>query len=153
MVPGTAGDAVMKRQPAFTLVECIAALLVTSLVVVLTGYALTAVRTTSRLSLAQATDWVICLQELESADHHFALKWADRYQLELRDLNQHRNYELCLRDRLYLRSVNGGYMPVFSNIRVEQSGFKRLDSQRVYITVTRTNGQKLEGIVCFEKDQ
>ena len=76
----------MKRS-AFTLVECIGSLLVTSLVVVLTGYALTAVRTTSRPSLDRATDWIICLQELESPDHRFALKRAERYQLELCDLN------------------------------------------------------------------
>lgn len=143
----------MKKRLAFTLVECIGALLVTSLVVVLTGYALTAVRTTSRTSLVHATDWIICLQELESADHRFALRRVDRYQLELRDLNQRRIYELCLRDRLYLRASSGGYMPVFSNIRGEQSAFKRLDNQRVHVTVVRTNGQRLEGVVCFEKDQ
>ena len=125
----------MKRS-AFTLVECIGALLVTSLVVVLTGYALTAIRTTSRPSLDRATDWIICLQELESPDHRFALKRTERYQLEL-----------------YLRAPNGGYMPIFSNIRGEQSAFKRLDSQRVHVTVVRTNGQKLEGVVCFEKDR
>ena len=142
----------MKRS-AFTLVECIGALLVTSLVVVLTGYALTAVRTTSRPPLDRATDWIICLQELESPDHRFALKRAERYQLELYDLNQRRIYELCLRDRLYLRAPNGCYMPIFSNIRGEQSAFKRLDSQRVHVTVVRTNGQKLEGVVCFEKDR
>lgn len=142
----------MKRS-AFTLVECIGALLVTSLVVVLTGYALTAVRTTSRPPLDRATDWIICLQELESPDHRFVLKRAERYQLELYDLNQRRIYELCLRDRLYLRAPNGGYMPIFSNIRGEQSAFKRLDSQRVHVTVVRTNGQKLEGVVCFEKDR
>lgn len=143
----------MKRQPAFTLAECIAALLVTSIVVVLTGYALTTVRTTSRESLAHATDWIICLQELESADHRFALQRVNRYQLELRDLNQQRDYELCIRDRLYLRTTSGGYMPVFSNIKAAQSSFTRLDGQRVRIMVTRTNGQKLEGIVCFEKNQ
>ena len=104
-------------------------------------------------SLDRATDWIICLQELESPDHRFALKRAERYQLELCDLNQRRIYELCLRDRLYLRAPNGGYMPIFSNIRGEQSAFKRLDSQRVHVTVVRTNGQKLEGVVCFEKDR
>lgn len=143
----------MKRQPAFTLVECVGALLVTSLVVVLLSLTMTAVRTISQRSLDGAVDWLICLQELESPDHQFALERVTPTELQLKDQHQQRKYQLRIGDRLYLRAPNGGYMPIFSGIRGGRSFFRRLDSQRVYIEVERNNGQKMAGIICFEKDE
>lgn len=141
----------MRKRAAFTLAECVAALLVTSLVVVLLGLSMTAVRTINRQSLGGAVDWFICLQELESPDHRFALERAKPSELQLRDQCQQRDYQLRIRDCLYLRTPNGGYMPIFSGVCGEQSFFRRLDSQRVYIEVERQNGQKMAGIICFER--
>lgn len=141
----------MKRRAAFTLVECVGALLVTSLVVILLSLAMTAVRTINRQSLGGAADWFICLQELESPDHRFILKRVKPAELQLKDQCQQRDYQLRIRDCLYLRTPNGGYMPIFSGIRGERSFFQRLDSQRVYVEVERQNGQKMAGIICFER--
>lgn len=141
----------MKKGPAFTLVECVGALIITSLVIILAGLAMTNVRQLSRHSLAGSVDWIICLQELESANHHFELKKVERYQLVLRDQQQQRDYQLRIRDRLYLRAANGGYMPILSGVRGKYSSFRRIDQQRVYIEVERTNGRRDYGIACFAK--
>ncbi|HJA21406.1 type IV pilus minor pilin ComGF family protein [Limosilactobacillus panis] len=141
----------MKKRGAFTLVECIAALMVTTFVIILAGLAMTSVRKVNQHSLAGSVDWFICLQELESPDQTFALKKVYRYRLLLRDQRQQRNYELRISDRLYLRTPTGGYMPVLSAVRADKSFFRQLDQQRVYVEVGRTNGQKNYGIICFDK--
>lgn len=142
----------MRKDAAFTLVECISALIVTSLVVVLVGYAMTGVRGLSRHALSNAVDWQICMQELESSEHRFALKKANSEGIFLKEQTSGRNFELRAADRLYLRAANGGYVPIFSGIKNGKTIFHQLDKQRVYLKVERKNGQKLTGVVCFEKD-
>lgn len=142
----------MKKVPAFTLIECVAALLVTAIVIVLAGFSLTALQTMGKRSLDRPVDWIICLQELESPNHRFALTDVQAHHLSLYDQKQQRHYELRASDRLYLRSAgDGGYMPIFSGIQEGKTCFKKLSDQRVQIEVKRENGQALTGILFFAK--
>lgn len=143
----------MKKRAAFTLVECISALIVTSIVVLLIGYAMTSVRTMVKRSLSNTVDWQICLQELESSNHHFVLQHANSKSIFLLEQTSGREFELRALDRLYLRASNGGYVPIFSGIKMDRTVFRQLDDQRVYIKVERDNGQELTGIACFEADK
>ncbi|QZN93674.1 hypothetical protein KZE55_03765 [Limosilactobacillus panis] len=143
----------MKKRLAFTLIECVAALLVTTVVIVLAGMTINSLRSVTRQSLDQPIDWIICLQELESPRHAYALVNVESNAVVLRDQHTDRLYELCAQKRLYLRAKkDGGYMPVFSDIRDQKTVFKQLDQQRVYIKVERTNGEVLTGFLCFRKD-
>lgn len=143
----------MKKRAAFTLIECVAALLVTTIVIILAGMTISSLRSVTRQSLDQPLDWIICLQELESPRHAYALVSVGDNTVVLRDQHTDRLYELCAQKRLYLRAQkDGGYMPVFSGIRDQKMVFRQLDQQRVYIKVERTNGEVLTGFLCFRKD-
>ncbi|WP_076461272.1 hypothetical protein [Limosilactobacillus caccae] len=144
----------MKRRAAFTIVECICALLITSLVVLGIGALMTSVRQANRSDLNEAVDWYMFLQELESPRHRFELRHVYRSSLILYGQVAARSYELKGSTCFYLTGGHdGGYLPLIDNLKAYDCDFKQLDEQRVLIEVERKNGQHLAGIVKFYPPQ
>lgn len=141
----------MKRlghQAAFTLVECLLALVVVSIVVTLVGLTLPAAYQASRQRLANPLDFQLMLAELEDRDHRFRLKGVNQHSLQLVD-QQNKEFTLRSADRVYLTSNNGGYMELLDGIEVRSLVCQQLDSRRVLIAVTRKNGQRQWATVRF----
>ncbi|MDO4903388.1 MAG: competence type IV pilus minor pilin ComGF [Limosilactobacillus sp.] len=128
--------------------ECISALIITSIVIVLMSLAMTSVRSLAKHSLSQDLDWQIFLKEMESDTHDFVLERVFTNDIELYEKTTKKHVTLKTRGRMYLSYAGGGYVPVFGYVNVTYC--RRLDDRRVYIETERENGEKLSGILCFD---
>lgn len=143
----------MKRCGAFTVIECVAALIVTSITLVLASWSLSALKDANQHSLDSSVDWYVFLKEMEADYHHFRLKNVAGTEVRVYSPRTGLDYVLQGRDALYLTAWNrGGYMRLFDNIQGKTCRFERLPGQRVRVEVTRTNGEKLAGIIQFYQD-
>lgn len=140
----------MKRLTGFTIIECVLALVVASLTLLLAGWGMTALATSNRHSLDSPVDWYIFLQEMEADSHHFILRNVGEDELQVFSPHTGLDYTLQGRDALYLKAWDrGGYLPLFDGIKGETCRFKRLPGQRVRVEVRRKNGEELVGIIQF----
>ena len=138
---------------AFTLVECLIALIIMSLITLLLSLQIRVIKSTTTKSLERPLDWYICLTELESQDHQFMLEKVSNKKLQLTSRSSGLTYELYGTDRLYLSRANrGGYMLLFSDIKPGTVKFNELAGERVKIQAERKNGQKLIGVVKFYEE-
>lgn len=143
----------MRKLPAFTIVECIAALLITAVTLVLAGWGMTALSASERHSLDHPIDWYVFLKEMEADNHHFVLKRVSGREVQVYSPRTDLNYTLQGRNVLYLTaSARGGYLPLLDGIQGKAYHFTRLPGQRVLVEVTRENGEKLVGIMQFYQE-
>ncbi|MFQ9705477.1 MAG: competence type IV pilus minor pilin ComGF [Limosilactobacillus pontis] len=140
----------MKRLTGFTIIECVIALAITTLTILLAGWGLTALSTSNRHSLDSSVDWYIFLQEMEADSHHFILRKVAGTELQVYSPRTGFVYTLQGRDVLYLKAWGrGGYLPLLEGIQGKTCRFKQLVGQRVRVEVVRENGEKLVGIIQF----
>ncbi len=139
----------MKHFKGFTIIECVAALAITALTLLLAGWSLTALSASNRHSLDYSVDWYVFLKEMEAGSHHFVLQEVHVDNIRVHSPQTDLDYLLQKHnDNLYLTSWSrGGYMPLFSG--VEACTFKQLPGRRVLVEVTRENGEKLAGVIQF----
>ncbi|MBC8744413.1 ComGF family competence protein [Limosilactobacillus caviae] len=136
------------KQAAFTLAEGICALIISSLIIFNISLAITGIKKTNSLNLDPTIDWYLFLHELESDNHRFEIVQVQNQQLLLFSQAAHRNYELKGSNTLYLTCrQGGGYLPLLDGVKPREYSFTQLDSQRVLIEVTRTNGKKVKSVV------
>lgn len=140
----------MKKRNAFTIIECICALMVTTLVVLSISALMTTIRRVNRVDLNNSVDWYMFIQEMESSRHRFELRHVYRRSLLLYSQAARRDYELKGADSFYLTCrQDGGYLPLLDEVKAYDCKFKQLDDQRVLVEVERKNGQQLAGIIKF----
>lgn len=139
----------MKRS-AFTIIECICSLLVTTIVIFLVSFLMTDVKKLNTHSLDSEIDWYLFLQEMEAPKHHFILLHTQKHFLYLRSEQSRLNYTLRGYTGLYLTGTStGGYLPLLDNVAPDQFSFNQLDDRRVQVEVKRTNGKVQRGIIKF----
>lgn len=140
----------MRKRKAFTIIECVAAMAITAVTMLLVSFAITNLKQFNQRSLDSAVDWYVFLNELEMEEHHFIIDKVTKYHLFLKEGPNGEIYELQGRDVFYLSKFpGGGYLPLFEGIRGDHYYFRRLGKSRVLIAVQRTSGQELSGIVKF----
>lgn len=138
------------KKAAFTLVEAICALIISSLVIINISLVTTSMKQVSKMNLESTITWHLFLRELESVNHRFELIGIRDKRLLLYSQTTDQKYELRENHALYLtRQDKGGYMPLLDNIKNHEYSFSQLDSQRVLIKVTRKDGEKASAIVRF----
>lgn len=138
------------KKAAFTLVEAICALIISSLVIINISLVTTSMKQVSKMNLESTIAWHLFLRELESVNHRFELIGIRDKRLLLYSQTTDQKYELRENHALYLtRQDKGGYMPLLDNIKNHEYSFSQLDSQRVLIKVTRKDGEKASAIVRF----
>lgn len=139
----------MRRLRGFTIIECVVALLITALILLLAGWSMNALAVSNRHSLDSSVDWYVFLKEMEADSHHFVLKQVNSYEIRLNSRRSGLDYTLQERgNTLYLTAWHrGGYLPLFSGART--CVFRQLPGRRVLVEVTRENGEKLAGIIQF----
>ena len=76
----------MKKE-GFTLVECLAALVIAALIVMLLSFQMKVIKSSCIKQNSQPLDWYLCLSELESVDHHFMIEEVSSNQLRLEQVN------------------------------------------------------------------
>lgn len=140
----------MKRLAAFTIIECVLALMITAVTLILVSWSLSALRQVNQHSLDDSVDWYVFLREMEADSHHFILKGVDGSEVRVHSPKTGMDYVLQGRDTLYLTAwQRGGYLPLLDNIKGKTCSFRQLAGQRVLIEVTRENGKKMAGIIQF----
>lgn len=140
----------MRKRRAFTIIESVAAMVITAVVMLLISFTMANLKQFNQRSLDPAVDWYIFLNELEAEEHHFVISKVTKYHLFLKEGQNGETYELHGRDVFYLSKFpGGGYLPLFEGIRGDHYYFRHLGGTRVLIKVQRTNGQELSGIVKF----
>ncbi|MGN1279628.1 MAG: competence type IV pilus minor pilin ComGF [Limosilactobacillus sp.] len=141
----------MKQFRGFTIIECVIALVITALTLLLAGWAMTALSASNRHSLDSSVDWYVFLKEMEADSHRFVLKRVDANRIRVNSWQSGTDLDYVLQQQhgnLYLTtSSRGGYMPLFSGVKT--CTFKRLSGHRVLVEVTRENGKKLAGVIQF----
>jgi prepilin-type N-terminal cleavage/methylation domain-containing protein len=138
------------KKEGFTLVECLAALVIAALIVMLLSFQMKVIKSSCIKQNSQPLDWYLCLSELESVDHHFMIEEVSSNQLRLWSKSTGLTYELHSTDRLYLSCVgHGGYMLIFRDLAPNSVTFSELSGSRVEIRGQRKNGQGLIGVVKF----
>lgn len=141
------------RRSAFTIAECVAALAITAIVIVLINYLLTGLRKANQRSLDPAVDWYVFLAEMEAPSHQFILKDVKQREMQVKSKQTGLTYELHGNDVLYLSvPYRGGYLPLFNDVRPGHYRFKRVGPNRALMEVERKNGQLLEEIVNFSPE-
>lgn len=139
----------MKRFSGFTIIECVAALAITALTLLLASWSMTALSSSNRHSLDGSVDWYVFLKEMEADNHHFVLEEVHLDNIRVKSRKNDLDYVLQWKPGvLYLKERDrGGYMPLFNGAR--KCAFKRLSGQRVLVEVTRENGERLSGALQF----
>ena len=103
----------MKHFKGFTIIECVAALAITALTLLLAGWSLTALSASNRHSLDCSVDWYVFLQEMEADSHHFILRNVGEDELQVFSPHTGLDYTLQGRDALYLKAWDrGGYLTI-----------------------------------------
>ncbi len=131
----------MKQFSGFTIIECVAALTITALTLLLASWSMTALSANNRHSLDSSVDWYVFLKEMEADNHHFILEQVHLDNIRVKSRKNDLDYVLQHKPGvLYLKErTRGGYMPLFSGAR--RCVFKRLSGQRVLVEVKRENGE------------
>lgn len=143
----------MKKMTGFTIIECVLALLITAMTLLLASWAMTALADNERHSLDHPIDWYVFMKEMEAANHHFVLKEVSEKRIRVYSPRTDLNYTLHGRNILHLTTVErGGYLPLLDGVRDREYRFTRLPGQRVLVEVTRENGERLAGIIQFYQE-
>ena len=139
---------------AFTLIECICALLVTSLVVILLSLFLSTARHSPLMNADQPLDWYLCLAELESPDHQFEITRVNQIEARLTSRLNNRQYLLRGRERVYLTMADGkgGYLPLFDDLQVGSFHCRQIGHNQMELEIRRKNGHQERGIVRLSND-
>lgn len=136
------------KEPAFTLFECIIALLVTGIVIAIVSMTLPTAQRATRRHLSNPLDFELCLAELEGDDHKFRLLQVNEHSCELLDTKTKKHFNLLGRGRVYLTAA-GGYMELLDDIQPGTLICRQLDHSRVAISVERSNGITQCAVVRF----
>lgn len=137
------------KKSAFTLIECICALIVTSLVVIMMSFIMVMIRQSTVGQADQPLDWYLCLAELESPDHQFEITRVNNIEARLTSQLNNRQYLLRGREHLYLTMADrpGGFLPLFDDIKPASFYCRRLNNHQLEVRIQRKNGQVERGIV------
>lgn len=143
----------MKKMTGFTIIECIMALLITAITLMLAGWGMTALTNSERHSLDHPVAWYVFLKEMEADSHHFVLRHVSGTAVRVYSPRTGLNYTLQGRRVMYLTAVErGGYLPLLDGIQGKAYRFTQLPGQRVLVEVTRENGERLAGIIQFYQE-
>lgn len=147
----------MRRQKAFTLLECLVALLITSMIVMVISFVLHSFqRQATNAVHDEDLKWYMFLRELESPVHQFELypdvgAEKNSNTLNLHSRTSHKYYSLAYKDdKFYLKMTHGGsgYLLLLDgvtsgvNFRID-----RLSDQRVRITAKLCDHIEHTGVV------
>lgn len=141
----------MKRK-GFTLIECILALLVTSMVVILIGLLLHSFEKSDHQSIDESAQWYLFLRELESPTHQFQLMRCSDHRLMLNSPVSVKYYQLNGKSShlyLSLQENGGGYLPLLDHVRTFHA--QQISDRQVEIEVETISGHKYDNIVLFDK--
>lgn len=140
------------KSRGFTLIECILALLVTSMVVFLIGLFLHSFEKSDHQTIDESAQWYLFLRELESPAHQFQLMNCSDHRLMLNSPVSVKYYQLNGKSShlyLSLQENGGGYLPLLDHVKVFHA--QQISDQQVKFKVETTSGHKYDNTVTLNK--
>lgn len=142
----------MRKRPAWTLVECLISLFVLSLMIVIVQVILPGMDHLQNDSLKNTTDWYLFIQRLEDPKYQFQLRSSGTQRLFLYSERMKEEYQVQSgRSAIYLRTSQGGYLPVLVNYQPGSIRFVQLDTKSVMVKGQLANGERKGAIIHFQK--
>ncbi|WP_137597497.1 competence type IV pilus minor pilin ComGF [Paucilactobacillus kaifaensis] len=140
------------KKSGFTLIECILALLITSMVAMLIGLFLHSFQKNDHQTIDESAQWYLFLRELESPTHQFQLMSCSDHRLMLNSPISVKYYQLNGKSThlyLSLQENGGGYLPLLD--RVKDFHAQQISDRQVELKVETLSGHKYDNIVIFNK--
>lgn len=140
------------KQRGFTLIECILALLITSMVMLTIGWFLHSFEKSDHQSIDESAQWYLFLRELESPTHQFQLMGCGEHRIMLSSPVHVKYYNLDGNDdHIYLTLLEhgGGYLPLLDHVQKFKTD--QISDTQVEIKVETTSGHEYNDIVKFHK--
>lgn len=143
----------MLKRKGFTILECIVSLLV---LVMISGLIQFVIPMTSKInthSWKDATDWYLFLQRLEDPAYKFRLVKVTSNCLELNSMVNGRNYFLLGgKKAVYLKTMQGGYMPLLVNYQPYSLTFDESGPNSVTVRCRLDNGEEKNAKISFQQE-
>lgn len=144
------------KMPAFTLAECLLALVVVSIVAMASSFGLHSANQINHQNLAEPVDWYHFLLEMESPRRRLELRKVTHVgvdELELHSQINDKRYTLACSNHfiIYLKGSQGGYLPLYGPVAKGTLHYRQLDSRRVFVEVKNAKGQEHHAILCFAR--
>ena len=133
----------------FTIIECIFALMVMAMTILLIQLVLPSALHLQDDSLKNNTDWYLFIERLEDPRCHFQISKVKSNQLIIIDRNNEEYQIESGKHAVFLRSVHGGYLPILTNYRPGSIKYHQLTSRNVYVTAKMLDGEEKDAIVSF----
>lgn len=149
----------MKKQlAAFTIAECVLALLVTAMVALAASRGMHSAVKISHQNLREPAAWYHFLLEMESPKRQLVLRKVTHIgvdEIELTSRLNHKDYVLACSNHfiIYLRGPHHGYLPLYGPVARGGFHYRQLDSQRVLVEVINYEGQTHRAVLCFARPE
>lgn len=141
----------MVKRQGFTLVECIISLVV---LVMITGLVQMAGPLTNQVqgaTLKDTTDWYLFVKRLEDEQKDFTLIDVKKDQLTLLCTTNKLEYIVQGgRQTVFLKTKQGGYLPVLVNYQPHTLDFQKLSETDVLVTCQLERGERKNAILHFK---
>jgi competence protein ComGF len=143
----------MNKVRAFTLLECVVALLVTVMVAIVINFTLHSFQ--QQQPTKDATiNWYLFLRELESPSHEFELVDCGKNTIKLHSKTRHKQFDLKHgNQKVYLTLIGngGGYLPLLDHVKKFQP--RQISDQQVELSIELDDGRQYHGVVKFLKGE
>lgn len=144
------------QMSAFTLAECLLALVVISIVAVAASFGLHSANQINHQSLAEPVDWYHFLLEMESPRRHLELRKVTHVgvdEVELYSQINDKKYTLACSNHfiIYLKGSQRGYLPLYGPVAKGTLHYRQLDDRRVFVEVKNAKGQEHHAVLCFAR--
>ncbi len=133
----------------FTIIECIFALMVMAMTILLVQLVLPSALYLQNDSLKNNTDWYLFIERLEDPRCHFKISKVKSNQLILSDCDNEEYQIESGKHSVFLRTVHGGYLPILTNYRPGSLKYHQLNNRNVYVTAKMLDGEEKDAIVSF----
>ncbi|WP_251547150.1 ComGF family competence protein [Limosilactobacillus caecicola] len=143
----------MKKSSGFTLLECVIGLLVVLMMTYLVVLTVPCLKRSSDTAAGIDTDWYLCLQRLESPQYAFSVQKVTHQRLILLNQVNHETYIVQGgRQSIFLKTAQGGYLPLLVNCSPGSLRFDQIDSQNVRIECQLKNGERKNALLNFAEE-
>ena len=143
----------MLKRKGFTILECIVSLLVLVMISGLIQFVIPMASKINTHSWKDATDWYLFLKRLEDPAYKFRLVKVTSNCLEMNSMVNGENYFLLGgKKAVYLKTMQGGYMPLLVNYQPYSLAFYESGSNSVMVICRLDNGEEKNAKISFQQE-
>ncbi len=144
----------MLKRNGFTILECIVSLLVLVMISGLIQFVIPMANKFNTHSWKDTTDWYLFLKRVEDPAYKFRLVKVTSSCLELNSMVNGENYFLLGgKKAVYLKTMQGGYMPLLVNYEPYSLTFYESKPNSVMVSCKLDNGEEKNAKISFQQER